>query len=136
MGWRFRRSVKIAPGVRLNIGKRSIGASVGPRGAKVSANTRGEVRRTMGLPGTGLSYTEQSKLRSDSHDLMEVPLEELEPHELEYVRGRHFRKLVGWSSVLVIVVLIFAGAPTAAGYLIFPAIGLTIAAPWIARRLL
>lgn len=82
----------------------------------------------MGLPGTGLSYTEQSKLRSESHDLME-PLEELE-------RGRHFRKLVGWSSVLVILVLIFAGAPTVAGYLIVPAIALTIVAPWIARRFL
>lgn len=90
----------------------------------------------MGLPGTGLSYTEQSKLRSESHDLMQVPPEELERHEIEYVRGRHLRKLVGWSSVLVILVLIFGGAPTVAGYLIVPAIALTIVAPWIARRFL
>ena len=29
---RFRKSVKIAPGVRMNIGKKSIGVSAGVRG--------------------------------------------------------------------------------------------------------
>lgn len=56
MGWRFRRSIKIAPGVRWNIGKRSTSFSFGPRGFKVTAGTAG-VRQTVGLPGTGLSYT-------------------------------------------------------------------------------
>ncbi len=64
MGLRFRRSLKIAPGVRLNISKRSVGASVGPRGAKLSANTRGEARRTVGIPGTGISDTKTSRLQS------------------------------------------------------------------------
>jgi hypothetical protein len=41
MGLGFRKSFKLAPGVRLNLGRRSAGVSVGPRGAKVSANTRG-----------------------------------------------------------------------------------------------
>nr|PZN40279.1 MAG: hypothetical protein DIU70_08220 [Bacillota bacterium] len=30
MGFRFRKSMRLAPGVRLNIGKRSIGISAGP----------------------------------------------------------------------------------------------------------
>jgi hypothetical protein len=64
MGWRFRRSFKIAPGLRFNVSKRSVGASVGPRGAKLSANTRGEARRTVGIPGTGVSHTKTSRLRS------------------------------------------------------------------------
>jgi hypothetical protein len=65
MGWRFRRSFKLAPGVRLNVGKRSAGVSVGPRGAKVSANTRNEVRRTVRIPGTGLSHTTQTRRKSN-----------------------------------------------------------------------
>jgi len=134
MGWRFRRSVKIAPGLRLNIGKRSVGASVGPRGAKVSANTRGDVRRTVGLPGTGLSHTMQSQLRrGEAADEVEL---DVTADDLGRVKGRRLRKLVGLGSGLVILLLIVAGVPTVAGYLIIPAIVLTIAAPWFARRVL
>lgn len=32
MGLRFRKSVKIAPGVRLNISKKSVGISAGVKG--------------------------------------------------------------------------------------------------------
>jgi hypothetical protein len=39
--------VKIAPGVRLNLGKRGASWSAGPTGAKVSANTRREKRLTV-----------------------------------------------------------------------------------------
>jgi hypothetical protein len=42
MAWGFRKSLKLAPGLRLNLGKRSAGVSLGPRGARVSANTRGQ----------------------------------------------------------------------------------------------
>ncbi len=133
MGWRFRRSVKILPGVRLNVGKRGLGLSAGPRGAKVSVNTKGQMRRSAGVPGTGLSYTTQTQLRSSSDEVEQVPLEALTPEELAYVRGRVFRKRVGWGSALVIIVLMFTGAATVAGYLIIPAITLTIIAPWFAR---
>ena len=40
MSWGYRRSRRIAPGVRLNLGKRGLGVSVGPKHAKLSANTR------------------------------------------------------------------------------------------------
>jgi hypothetical protein len=131
MGWRFRRSLKIAPGLRLNIGKRSAGLSVGPRGAKVSINTRGEVRRTAGLPGTGLSYTEQTTLGGNeaaehAPEFVELP---------GYAKRHSPRKIVGWTSVAVILLIAFLGAPTLAGYLVLPAVGLTIAAPWLARPL-
>jgi hypothetical protein len=110
-----------------------VGASVGPRGAKMSVNTRGQVRRTVGVPGTGLSHVTQTRLKS-SEDVTASPLDELTDDDLAYVKGRHLRKLVGWGSALVIVVLILAGAPTVAGYLIIPAVVATVAAPLIARR--
>lgn len=62
MGFRFRKSVKIAPGVRLNIGKKSVGISAGVKGARVSVNSSGRKTTTVGLPGTGLSYSKTAKI--------------------------------------------------------------------------
>ena len=53
---RFRRSVKIAPGLRLNFNKNSMGLTLGPRGAHYTVNTSGRVTTSVGLPGTGLWY--------------------------------------------------------------------------------
>lgn len=64
MGFRFRRTVKIAPGIRLNFGKKSISTSIGVRGAQITKGTHG-TRVTVGLPGTGVSYTEQARPRRD-----------------------------------------------------------------------
>lgn len=58
--FRFRRSIKILPGVRWNIGKKSSSFSIGVKGAHFTTGTRG-TRTTVGIPGTGLSYTETSK---------------------------------------------------------------------------
>jgi hypothetical protein len=57
---RFRRSVKIAPGVRFNVNKRSVGMSFGTRGARYSINSDGRRNRSVGLPGTGLYYRSQT----------------------------------------------------------------------------
>lgn len=58
MGFRFRRSVGIIPGVRLNFGRRGASVSLGVRGARVTVGPSG-VRKTVGIPGTGMSYTTQ-----------------------------------------------------------------------------
>jgi hypothetical protein len=60
MGFRFRRSIKILPGIRLNFGKRGISTSLGVRGAHVTYGPTG-TRTTVGLPGSGLSYTHLEK---------------------------------------------------------------------------
>lgn len=56
MGFRFRRTIKIAPGVRLNIGKKGVSTSIGKRGAGVTFGTKGTTAH-VGIPGTGISYT-------------------------------------------------------------------------------
>lgn len=61
--FRFRRSVKIAPGVRLNFSKSGVSTSVGTRGARVTFG-HGKVRQTVGIPGTGLGYTETTRTRA------------------------------------------------------------------------
>ena len=55
MGFRFYRSFKVLPGVRLNVSKSGISTSLGGRGATFNFGRRGR-RYTVGLPGTGLSY--------------------------------------------------------------------------------
>ena len=39
MGIQFRKSIKIAPGIKINIGKKNTSVSVGPSGAKVTMGT-------------------------------------------------------------------------------------------------
>lgn len=62
MGFRFRKSIKIAPGVRLNLGKKSVGISAGVKGARVSVNSSGRVTKSVGIPGTGISYVDSQKI--------------------------------------------------------------------------
>jgi hypothetical protein len=57
MAWNFRRSRKILPGVRVNISKKSSSVSFGCRWFRRTISTTGKARTTVGLPGTGLSYT-------------------------------------------------------------------------------
>ena len=59
MSFRFRRSVKLMPGVRLNVGLGRSSLSLGGRGATVNLSSRG-TRTTLGIPGTGLSWTSSS----------------------------------------------------------------------------
>ncbi|SDL22836.1 Protein of unknown function [Franzmannia pantelleriensis] len=62
MALRFRRRIRIAPGISLNLSKSGIGASIGPRGAKINVGSRG-VYANVGLPGTGLSFREKLNKR-------------------------------------------------------------------------
>lgn len=60
MGFRFGRSIRIAPGIRINLGKRGASISVGGRGLTTNINHQG-YRTTVSLPGTGASYATQRK---------------------------------------------------------------------------
>jgi Protein of unknown function (DUF4236) len=56
MGFRFSRRIRILPGLRLNLSKSGVSTSIGGRGAWLTFGKRG-TRATVGLPGTGLSYS-------------------------------------------------------------------------------
>lgn len=57
MGLRFRKSVKIAPGVRLNLNKNSTSVSFGGKGAHYTVSSNGRRTASVGIPGTGISYS-------------------------------------------------------------------------------
>lgn len=63
MGLRFRKSFKIIPGVRLNVGLRRASLSVGGRGLTYNVGPKGS-RVTAGIPGSGLSYSTNVSLQN------------------------------------------------------------------------
>ncbi|QOW47648.1 MULTISPECIES: DUF4236 domain-containing protein [Acinetobacter] len=57
MGFRFRKRIKILPGVELNLTHKGISsASIGKKGASLNIGKKG-IRTNVGIPGTGLSYS-------------------------------------------------------------------------------
>lgn len=60
MGFRFRKSKKILPGVRLNFSNKSVGVSLGGKRARVPVNSSGRKTYSASIPGTGISYVKTS----------------------------------------------------------------------------
>jgi hypothetical protein len=58
MGWRFRKSFKVMPGVRLNLSRSGLSATVGVSALSVNVGPRG-VFQNVNLPGTGVSLRER-----------------------------------------------------------------------------
>jgi hypothetical protein len=58
---RFRKSINLGGGARLNLSKSGIGASVGGKGFRVTKKAGGGTRTTASIPGTGISYVKDSK---------------------------------------------------------------------------
>ena len=56
MSWRYHRSVRLLPGVRLNLSKSGVGVSIGGRGAHVGLTARGRRYVSVSALGTGLSW--------------------------------------------------------------------------------
>lgn len=68
MALRFRKSIKLAPGVRWNISGSGSSWTVGPRGSSVSIGKRGTFLNS-GIPGTGFS----SRQRLSGGDALKSP---------------------------------------------------------------
>lgn len=72
MGLRIRKTIKLFPGVKINIGKKGISASIGRRGATLNINKHG-ARTTIGVPGTGISYSQELlKWKDENPTLQEL----------------------------------------------------------------
>lgn len=68
MGMRYRKSIGLGKGVRLNVGKGGLGISAGGKGAHVSVNSKRGVTTSVGAPGTGLSYSKTTGWGSSGAD--------------------------------------------------------------------
>lgn len=92
MGFRFRRTIKVLPGIRLNLSRSGVSTSVGVRGAHITAG-HGKVRETVGIPGSGIYYTESQsthQAHGDGAEAAQAPADAARPSLL----GRIVRVLV------------------------------------------
>ena len=60
MGLRFRKSFKVAPGVKVNLNKKSTSVTFGGKGVHKTYSSSGKRTTSVGIPGTGAYYTTSS----------------------------------------------------------------------------
>ncbi len=94
MGLRFRRSIRVLPGIRINLSRSGLSTSVGVRGAHVTVG-HGKVRETVGVPGSGVSYTTTQSTRSGAYSAPDSA----KP-------GRFWRVVVGILAILFLLPVI------------------------------
>lgn len=66
MGLRFFRRLHIAPGIGVNFSKSGPSLTLGVRGAHVTLGPKA-ITKTIGLPGTGIYYTNRHGYHSGAH---------------------------------------------------------------------
>ena len=64
MGFRYRKSINLGGGFRINMSKSGIGYSWGVKGYRVTKTAKGTTRRTASIPGTGISYVQEEGKRN------------------------------------------------------------------------
>ena len=60
MGFRYRKSINLGCGFRVNISSSGIGYSWGVKGYRVTKTAKGTIRTTASIPGTGMSFVEET----------------------------------------------------------------------------
>ena len=68
MGLRFRKSIKLGKNFKLNLGSKSASISAGVKGAHYTVSTSGRRTATVGIPGTGLSYSKTFGSKNSGKD--------------------------------------------------------------------
>ncbi|WP_243343913.1 DUF4236 domain-containing protein [Anaerococcus sp. AGMB09787] len=61
MGIRFRKSINLGKGFRINMSKSGPGLSWGGKGFRLTRTAKGNIRTTASIPGTGFSYQKEFK---------------------------------------------------------------------------
>lgn len=68
MGLRVRKSINLGGGFRVNLSQSGVGYSWGVKGFRVTQTAKGTTRRTASIPGTGISWVEETgKRRNNSN---------------------------------------------------------------------
>ena len=80
MGLRFRKSISLCKGVRLNVGKTGVSISAGIPGFRKTIHSSGRVTTTVGIPGSGLYYVDTKNPKKDKI----VPVQNTEPQTPAY----------------------------------------------------
>ena len=60
MGLRYRKSINLGGGFKINLSKSGVGYSWGVKGYRVTKTANGRTRTTASIPGTGISYVHET----------------------------------------------------------------------------
>lgn len=141
MGLRFRKSINLGLGFRINLSKTGIGYSWGFPGYRVTKMANGRNRTTYSIPGTGISYVDESSNRQNGNvglltgeveNFENIPIEDIEKKDpiLEKINRtvmlNRFANIFMWSILLVPFI------STLGFILFFVGIGLKI---WVATKM-
>lgn len=66
MGFRYRKSLNLGGGFRVNISSSGVGYSWGTKGYRITRTAKGTVRRTLSIPGTGISFVNETRQKRKS----------------------------------------------------------------------
>lgn len=80
LGLRFRKSISIIPGVKLNFGKTGMSVSTGVLGFRKTFHTSGKVTTSVGIPGTGLYYVDTKNTRTQNNSRNTRERQEIQQH--------------------------------------------------------
>lgn len=135
MGWRFRKSVNLGFGFRINLSKSGIGYSWGFPGYRVTKMANGGNRVTYSIPGTGISYVEQSGGKSSNVDnesklisgetetFKNIPIDNIQKNDVILKKINIARTINIFSNLLILLaILIYFNL----GFIILPIIGLIL----------
>jgi len=103
MGFRFRKRVKVMPGVSLNFSTKGVRCSLGGRGATLNVGKNG-MRATVGLPGTGMSYSEKIGSPKKSNPAIENNSDDLD--SFVFMQRRNSGSSTTWVIIGCILFLI------------------------------
>ena len=140
MGFRFRKSINLGGGFRINLSKSGIGYSWGTKGARITKTAKGTTRTTVGIPGTGLSYSTESSNAKKSTKLdkkytsstsnqssCSIPKTTEGGHKMKFLDTlkKHWR----WFLVGILALFLITSIPSFSGFLAFLGIALVIPIP-------
>ena len=125
MGIRFRKSINLGGGFRINLSKSGVGYSWGIPGYRITKTANGRSRKTYSIPGTGVSYVDEKhstkrkneyikpQIQQDNMmDINSVDVKELQPVEYEELL-KTITKTVTLNTIsnIAMVLVIFSAFP-------------------------
>lgn len=106
MGLRFRKSIKIAPGVKINLNKKSTSVTFGSKGVHYTASSTGKKTASVGIPGTGISYTKttgQSSKQKKTSEGGSQPMPTAPQSNFQDPDHKKWYQKTGWIIALLIL---------------------------------
>lgn len=133
MGFRYRKSIHLGGGFRINLSKSGVGYSWGIPGYRITKTAKGRTRRTYSIPGTGLSYVEESgstkkhtqnkspNIKNKQRGIAEEQLQNIESASIESFKAADPGNITTaiektivlnqWSTVLIALTLLIPAFP-------------------------